>query len=72
MPFVNTEVLNVPILRDRITSQGLLTLLLILYLKFCVILVCVLIQDTQVPCVSEYFFLNCNCLLHCYFLLKNK
>lgn len=42
MPFVNTELLNIPFLRDRSWFQGLLTVPLILYLEYCLILARVL------------------------------
>lgn len=58
MPFVNTELLNIPFLRDRTSFQGLWTVLLILYLEYFVLLAYVLVQDTQVPlCLKIIFFL---------------
>lgn len=57
MPFVNTEQLNIPFLRDRTLFQGLLTVPLILYLECFVLLACVLVQGTQ--CL-KIFFLNCD------------
>lgn len=73
MPFVNTEQLKIPFLRDRTSFQGLLTVPLILYLECFVLLACVLVQGTQVLLrLKRFFFLIVTLLLHCYFLLKNK
>lgn len=56
MPFVNTELLNIPFLRDRTLFLVLLNVPLILYLERFVLLACVLVQYTQFPLCLKVFF----------------